>query len=106
MELPPGARVLDVAAGNGNATLALARRWCEVTSTDYVDTLLARGRQRAEAEGLNVAFEVADVENLPYADGQQALEADLLALVARFDTATDGSMRVPSEYAEVVIARA
>ena len=52
MDLRPAQRVLDVAAGNGNATLAFARRWCEVTSTDYVETLLARGRARAEAEGL------------------------------------------------------
>jgi SAM-dependent methyltransferase len=62
-------RVLDVAAGNGNATLAAARRFASVTSTDYVPALLERGRQRAEAEGLaNVSFEVADVEALPYAD--------------------------------------
>src|SRR5215510_15365613 len=61
-------RVLDVAAGNGNATLAAARRFAHVTSTDYVPTLLERGRRRAEAEGLEVAFEVADVEALPYPD--------------------------------------
>ncbi|MCC6194925.1 MAG: class I SAM-dependent methyltransferase [Burkholderiales bacterium] len=62
-------RVLDVAAGNGNATLAAARRFARVTSTDYVPTLLERGRARALAEALPVEFEVADVENLPYADG-------------------------------------
>jgi SAM-dependent methyltransferase len=66
MDLPPGSRVLDVAAGNGNATLAFARRWCEVTSTDYVDTLLMRGRARAEAEGLDVTWQMADVERLPF----------------------------------------
>ena len=70
MDLPPGATVLDVAAGNGNATLAFARRWCAVTSTDYVETLLARGRARAEAEGLNIAWQMADAERLPFADGQ------------------------------------
>ncbi|WP_254446409.1 class I SAM-dependent methyltransferase [Ruegeria sp. HKCCD8929] len=64
----PGAKVLDVAGGNGNATLAFARRWCQVTSTDYVDTLLQAGRARAEAEGLDVTFEVADAEHLPYPD--------------------------------------
>jgi len=69
MDLRPGQRVLDVAAGNGNATLAAARRWCEVTSTDYVDALLARGRARAEAEGLPVDFRIADAEALPFADG-------------------------------------
>ena len=64
-----GERVLDVAAGNGNATLAAARRFARVTSTDYVPALLERGRQRADAEGVNVTFEVADAEALPYADG-------------------------------------
>ena len=59
-------RVLDVAAGNGNATLAAARRFARVTSTDYVPALLERGRLRAEAEGLDVTFEVADAEALPY----------------------------------------
>jgi ubiquinone/menaquinone biosynthesis C-methylase UbiE len=64
-----GERVLDVAAGNGNATLAAARRFAQVTSTDYVPHLLEQGKRRAEAERLPVTFEVADVENLPYADG-------------------------------------
>jgi len=229
LDLRPGARVLDVAAGNGNATLAFARRWCEVTSTDYVDTLLSRGRARAEAENLDIAFQLADAENLPFGDdtfdavvstygvmftpnqdkaasellrvckpggkiglanwtpdgfigalfktlgkhiappagvqsparwgnrewidatfgpradisfmlrefmfrypspdhfanyfrtyygpvhkaflaldpaGQDALHGDLLATVARYDTATDGSMRVPGEYAEIVATKA
>ena len=64
-----GEKVLDVAAGNGNATLAAARRFAEVTSTDYVPGLLERGAQRAKAEGLDVRFEVADAEALPYTDG-------------------------------------
>jgi ubiquinone/menaquinone biosynthesis C-methylase UbiE len=68
MDLRAGQTVLDVAAGNGNATLAAARRWCEVTSTDYVDSLLSLGRRRAEAEGLQVKFQVADAEDLPFAD--------------------------------------
>ena len=59
-------RVLDVAAGNGNATLAAARHFAQVTSTDYVPSLLERGRARAEAEGLDVAFQVADAEDLPF----------------------------------------
>jgi ubiquinone/menaquinone biosynthesis C-methylase UbiE len=63
-------RVLDVAAGTGNATLAAARRFAVVTSTDYVPALLDRGRVRAEAEGFtNVTFEEADAEALPYVDG-------------------------------------
>jgi SAM-dependent methyltransferase len=68
LDLRAGARVLDVAAGNGNATLAAARRWADVTSTDYVPALLERGRARASAEGLPVQFEPADAENLHYAD--------------------------------------
>src|SRR5690606_13473625 len=64
-----GERVLDVAAGNGNATLAAARRFADVTSTDYVPHLLEKGAARATAEGLTVVFEVADAEALPYADG-------------------------------------
>src|SRR6185436_8161662 len=62
-------RVLDVAAGNGNASLAAARRFATVTSTDYVPDLLERGRRRADADGLaNISFEVADAEALPYPD--------------------------------------
>jgi len=68
IDLRAGERVLDVAAGNGNATLAAARRFAVVTSTDYVPALLERGRRRAEAERLDVRFEVADAEALPYPD--------------------------------------
>jgi len=60
-------RVLDVAAGNGNATLAAARRGSRVVSTDYVPALLDRGAERARAERLDVSFQVADAEALPYA---------------------------------------
>jgi SAM-dependent methyltransferase len=68
-DLSAGARVLDVAAGTGNAAIAAARCLADVTATDYVPELLDRGRTRAEAERLPVTFEVADAENLPYADG-------------------------------------
>ncbi|CAI8942700.1 class I SAM-dependent methyltransferase [Pseudomonas serboccidentalis] len=61
-------QVLDVAAGNGNATLAAARRGCQVTSTDYVAALLERGQDRARAEHLDVIFQVADAEALPFAN--------------------------------------
>jgi ubiquinone/menaquinone biosynthesis C-methylase UbiE len=63
-------RVLDVAAGNGNATLAAARRYAEVTSTDYVSSLLDKARIRAAAESLPVTFRVADAEDLPFRDGE------------------------------------
>jgi ubiquinone/menaquinone biosynthesis C-methylase UbiE len=67
LDLRAGQKVLDVAAGNGNMTLAAARRWCEVTSTDYVESLLELGRKRAEAERLQVKFQIADAEDLPFA---------------------------------------
>jgi SAM-dependent methyltransferase len=70
LDLRAGARVLDVAAGNGNATLAAARRWCDVTSTDYVAQWLESGRERARAEGHLVNFQVADAEHLPFVDGE------------------------------------
>ena len=68
VDLRAGQRVLDVAAGNGNATLAAARRFADVVSTDYVGALLDRGRQRAAAERLQIAFQEADAEKLPFAD--------------------------------------
>ena len=68
-DIRAGERVLDVAAGNGNATLAAARRFGDVTSTDYVPALLEKGRERACAEGLSANFLVADAEDLPFADG-------------------------------------
>ena len=67
VDVRAGERVLDVAAGNGNATLAAARRFADVTSTDYVAALLDKGKLRADAEGLQVTFRVADAEALPFA---------------------------------------
>ena len=68
-DIRAGERVLDVAAGNGNATLAAARRFAAVTSTDYVPELLDKGRARVAAEGLQVNFRTADAEDLPFEDG-------------------------------------
>jgi ubiquinone/menaquinone biosynthesis C-methylase UbiE len=68
LDIRAGQRVLDVAAGNGNATLAAARRWCQVVSTDYVPSLLERGRARATADGLSVEYKEADAEALPFGD--------------------------------------
>jgi ubiquinone/menaquinone biosynthesis C-methylase UbiE len=68
VDLRSGERVLDVAAGNGNASLAAARRFARVTSTDYVEHLLDKGRERAAAERLSIEFQVADAENLPFDD--------------------------------------
>lgn len=69
VDLRSNQRVLDVAAGNGNATLAAARRFADVVSTDYVGALLERGRERANADRLAVTFQEADAEALPFDDG-------------------------------------
>jgi SAM-dependent methyltransferase len=96
LDLRAGQTVLDVAAGNGNITLAAARRWCEVTSTDYVDTLLARGRKRAEADGFKVKFQLADAEDLPFAN------ASFDAVVSTFGTMfTADQERAAAEMARV-----
>ena len=110
-DLRAGERVLDVAAGNGNATLAAARRDADVTSTDYVQALLDKGRERARAEGLTARFQTADAEHLPFADqsfdvsGQRALERDITTLLQGLNSAGDASLVVPSEYLEVVITK-
>ena len=69
VDVSAGQRVLDVAAGNGNASLAAARRGCEVTATDYVGELLAGTTARATAEGRRIECREADAENLPFEDG-------------------------------------
>jgi ubiquinone/menaquinone biosynthesis C-methylase UbiE len=68
VDLRAGQTVLDVAAGNGNASLAAARRWCDVLATDYVPALLERARERAVAERLPIKFQHADAEALPFPD--------------------------------------
>ncbi len=68
LDVHSGQKVLDVAAGNGNVSLAAARRWCEVVATDYVPALLERARERAAAERLDIEFREADAEALSFAD--------------------------------------
>ena len=68
IDLRSGQTVLDVAAGNGNAALAAARRWATVTASDYVPALLDQARARAVADGMKVELREADAENLPFAD--------------------------------------
>jgi len=68
LDVRSGQKVLDVAAGNGNASLAAARRWCEVVATDYVPALLERARERAAADRLDMQFREADAEALPFPD--------------------------------------
>jgi ubiquinone/menaquinone biosynthesis C-methylase UbiE len=91
VDIRAGERVLDVAAGNGNATLAAARRFAQVTSTDYVPALLEKGRARAGAEGYDVKFEVADAENLPFAD--EAFDVVLSTFGAMFTPEHDRTSR-------------
>ena len=68
LDIRSGQTVLDVAAGNGNFSLAAARCWAEVTSTDYVPSMLERGKERAAGERLEVSYQVADAEDLPFAE--------------------------------------
>jgi len=70
MDLRAGEEVLDVACGNGTATLAAARRYCRTTGIDYVPALIARAEERARAERLEITFREADAEVLPFEDGQ------------------------------------
>jgi ubiquinone/menaquinone biosynthesis C-methylase UbiE len=96
MDIRAGQTVLDVAAGNGNATLAAARRWCDVVSTDYVPSLLERGKARAAADGLSVAFKEADAEALPFGD------ATFDAVISTFGVMfTPNQDRAASELARV-----
>src|SRR5688572_26484247 len=85
-DLLAGSKVLDVACGNGNATLAAARRFCRTTGLDYVPALLERGKERAAAERLSIDFVEGDAEQLPFAD-------------ASFDTllSTFGVMFAPNQ---------
>jgi ubiquinone/menaquinone biosynthesis C-methylase UbiE len=69
IDVRAGQRVLDVAAGNGNVSLAAARRGCEVVASDYVPALLEQARVRAAAERMNIEFRQADAEALPFGDG-------------------------------------
>ena len=68
LDIRAGQKVLDVAAGNGNTSLAAARRWCDVVASDYVPALLDGARERATAERLDIAFREADAEALPFPD--------------------------------------
>jgi ubiquinone/menaquinone biosynthesis C-methylase UbiE len=68
LDIRSGQSVLDVAAGNGNASLAAARRFCKVVSTDYVPSLLDQSRCRAAAESLAIDYREADAEDLPFED--------------------------------------
>ena len=68
VDLQPGQRVLDVAAGTGTSALPAVRRGAEVTATDLTPELLEIGRAAADAEGLQLTWQTADAEALPYDD--------------------------------------
>lgn len=68
IDIRAGQKVLDVAAGNGNVSLAAARRGCDVIATDYVPALLDKARERAAAERLQIDCREADAEALPFKD--------------------------------------
>jgi ubiquinone/menaquinone biosynthesis C-methylase UbiE len=96
VDLRAGSKVLDVAAGNGNCSLAAARRWCEVISTDYVPALLEEGRRRAAGERLSIRFQEADAEALPFDD--ESFDAVLSSFGVMF---TPNHARAASELVRV-----
>jgi SAM-dependent methyltransferase len=97
VDIRAGESVLDVAAGNGNASLAAARRHAQVISTDYVPHLLQKGAQRARAEGLDIEFQIADAEVLPF--GENSFDVVLSTFGAMF---TPEHGRVAKEFLRVV----
>ncbi|MEH6437159.1 class I SAM-dependent methyltransferase [Massilia sp. DD77] len=105
-DIHAGERVIDIAAGNGNATLAAARRFARVVSTDYVPALLEKGRQRAAAEGLAVEFREADAEALPFADASFDVALSTFGVMFAPDHArTAGEMlRVVREGGRIALA--
>jgi len=97
VDIRAGESVLDVAAGNGNASLAAARRHARVVSTDYVPHLLEKGAQRARADGLNIEFQTADAEALPFE--KDSFDVILSTFGAMF---TPDHGRVAKEFLRVV----
>jgi len=81
LDLRAGQKVLDVAAGNGNFSMAAARRYTEVTSTDFVAGLLEKGRIRALADGFDINYQLADAENLPFADASFDVAASIYGIM-------------------------
>jgi SAM-dependent methyltransferase len=97
LDLRSGAQVLDVAAGNGNFSLAAARRYACVTSTDFVPALLEKGRIRALADGFDITFREADAENLPFTDASFDVAASVYGVMF-----TPNHQQAAAELARVV----
>lgn len=96
VELRPGSSVLDVACGTGHVAIEAARTFCDVTGIDYVTELVETARRRAAAEGLTIAFEVADAEALPFEDSSfdYVLSAIGVMFTADHDRAAGELVRV------------
>lgn len=96
VDLAPASSVLDVATGTGNVAIATARAFCPTTGIDYVSSLVDTAARRAEAEGLDIAFEVGDAEALPYADDRfdYVLSAIGTMFTADHQKAADEMVRV------------
>ena len=120
----PGVSVLDIAAGNGNFSLAAARRGAVVTATDITPKMVELGRARTGAAGLSVEWSEADAEKLPFADAsydtnapqaalkammppetyQKVLDAKKL-LIEELNESTDGRVKLSSPYILVLARR-
>lgn len=91
LDIHAGERVLDVAAGNGNASLPAARRFADVLGTDYVPELLAEAEARAQADGLTLRTQVADAQALPFPDGDFDVVMSTLGVMFAPDQAAAAS---------------
>jgi SAM-dependent methyltransferase len=65
-----GDRVLDVAAGSGNAAIPAARAGASVVASDLTPELFEAGREEAARQGAQLEWRQADAEDLPFADGE------------------------------------
>jgi SAM-dependent methyltransferase len=76
-DIRPGMDVLDVAAGNGNFAMAAAQRGAHVTASDFTPKMIELGRARTAAEGLNIDWQEADAEQLPFPDDRYDVVASV-----------------------------
>lgn len=119
VDVHAGERVLDVAAGSGNAALAAARRGARVIASDIARVALESARQRADAEGLALHTELADAQALPFDDAAfdvvlstfgamfaPDLASDLATDLERFNRARDGTFAAAAEYLQATAVRA
>jgi len=106
LDIRSGQKVLDVAAGNGNVSLAAARRFCNVVATDYVPALLDRARERAHAERLPIEFHEADAEALPFEDASFDVVVSTFGVmfVADHDRAAGELLRVTKRGGKIGMA--